>query len=332
MLKKVEPFTGWMLNLAVALDEHLPGFAAHYLRASNEKRQVIAAFCAKRELSRPNIADAADFLMRGRHRTILHAGFGDVPVGFRGALARAGAQPHDPRFYRTLHRLLAKPPHSRIVSTITGIQRLDFQRIRILAILPEDLCSPEIVRAIHDIETAKSAIKVTGLLVEHGVDRSELTRAVRSAKDGEHLARLWKRWAVRCRLPDQPVAATQSYRPIQTAAELHRMARRYRNCSMRYLIEALDGFSAFGEFHPSDDGPGMVAHLRRRNERWEIEGLFLKSNARPNLDRRMEAYEFFAGAGITKRELDRVPEGAWSSLIRLTSPLHWDFEDFAGLP
>lgn len=202
MLKKVEPFTGWMLNLAVALDEHLPGFAAHYLRASNEKRQVIAAFCAKRELSRPNIADAADFLMRGRHRTILHAGFGDVPVGFRGALARAGAQPHDPRFYRTLHRLLAKPPHPRIVSTITGIQRLDFQRIRILVILPEDLCSPEIVRAIHDIETAKSAIKVTGLLVEHGVDRSELTRAVRSAKDGEHLARLWKRWAVRCRLPD----------------------------------------------------------------------------------------------------------------------------------
>lgn len=332
MLTKVEPVTGWMLDLAVALDVHAPGFAAAFLGASNEKRQVIAAFCARRGLSIMEIADAAQLLRKGRHRTILSTGFGDVPQGFRGALGRSGAQPHDPRYYRTLHRMLTKPAHARIVPTINGLQRLDFQRLRILAILPQDLCSPSVVSAVHDSETAKSAIKVADLLVKHGVDRGELTSSIRAAKDGEQLAKLWKRWAVRCRLPDQPIAAMQGYRPIETAADLHRMARRYRNCGMHYLIEALDGHSAFAEFLATDDGPGMVAHIRRRNGLWEVEDLFRRNNARPSLEQRLKAYAFFASAGILQRERERTPEGPWSSLRRLTSSLNWDFEDFNGLP
>ena len=323
----IAPLSGWMLDLAAELDEHRAGFAGAYLRASNERRQVIAAYCSAVLPQAEQRGPVADFLLRSNHRDILGAAYGSVPVGFRPALSRAGGHPHDPDFYQELHRLLASPRHSRLAAAIQQMPAIDLPRIRILNILPEDICSPGVVEALGSVNVAKDALQVIDLLIQNGVARDGLTCAINQAKDKKQLTRVWERWAGRCRLPAQPVQAAPGYRPIETVAELRRMARRYQNCSMQFSVEALDGHSAFGEFLKQDGLHEMVVHLRRLNGIWEIDGLFLKQNRRPSVEQRERAHEFLLAVGISQRERPKKAEGQWGSLRRLTSRMLWDLEE-----
>jgi hypothetical protein len=91
MINTIAPLTGWALDSVAELDRHAPGFAGSYLRASDERRQVIAAYLAVAPIPFDDGHRArlsADFLGGADHRAILRAGFGSVPVGLRGALAR----------------------------------------------------------------------------------------------------------------------------------------------------------------------------------------------------------------------------------------------------
>lgn len=325
MLDTISPLRGWMLNLSVALDAYFPGFAGSYLRASDERRQVIAAYCAGWAYDDTLLRDVADFLISARHKAILQAAFGEIPAGLRGALAKAGGQPHDRRFYPTLYRFLAAPRHARVAAAVRQMPALDFPRLRILNMLPEEVCAPNVVEAVRDVSTAKDVVRLIELLVSHGIDRQALGTAISSVSNGRQLTRLWDRWAARCPLPASPVKASAGYRPVETADDLRRLARRYRNCAARYVPEALEGTSAFGEILPADGQPGVVVHLRHRADGWEIDGLFLKHNGRPNPDQREHACDFLHAAGVKRRETANVPEGEWSSLRRLTLRPLWDY-------
>jgi hypothetical protein len=83
----------------------------------------------------------AKLLLEANHQRILAEAFGAVPAGLRQALARAGGQPHEHRFYRYLHDLLTYPPHQKIASTLGQIDKIDLMRLRVLKRLPEDLTS-----------------------------------------------------------------------------------------------------------------------------------------------------------------------------------------------
>ena len=327
MLTTVSPLRGWMLDLSVALDAHQPGFAGSYLRASNERRQVIAAYCAQQVHEGTPLREVGEFLSGARHKTILQRAFGDVPPGLRGSLAKAGAQPHDRRFYWSLYRFLSAPRHPRLATTVRQMPLLDFPRLRILNILPEEVCAPNVVEAIGEVSTAKDVARLIDLLIENGVDRRALNKAITSVSDAKQLTKLWDRWAGRCRLPESPVKPSAGYRPVETADDLRRLARRYRNCAARYLPEALEGSSAFGEILPGAGQPGMVVHLRNRPQGWEIDGLFLKHNGRPNSVQREHAEDFLHAAGVKRREKVGGPEGEWSSLRRLTSTPFWGFDE-----
>jgi hypothetical protein len=88
---------------------------------------------------------------------------------------------------------------------------------------------------------------------------------------------------------------------------------------MRYLVEALNGFSAFGEF-PSETGyAGMVVHLRFRAGYWEIEGFYGKFNSRPDRAEREHAIQFLVSAGIVERTVVKNPSGPWDALRRLNA-------------
>lgn len=327
MFNAITPLSGWMLDLTVELDAHHPGFAGAYLRSSPERRQVIAAYCSSSTFASIERADVAAFLLRSGHKAILREAYSMVPTGLRGALARSGGQPHDRRFYSTLHRLLSAPRHGRMVKTISQMPMIDFARLRILNLLSEMACTPSVIEALGDVNTAKDAVKVIELLVANGVDRHALGKAITSVSDRQQLTKLWDRWAARCRLPAPPVKAADGYRPVQTADDLRRLARRFRNCAARYLAEALDGFSAFGEFLPSEGSPAMVVHLRLRPDGWEIDGLFTKHNGRPAPEDRQRARDFLHAAGVRRAEQVKKPEGPWRSLHRLTSRMVWDLDD-----
>lgn len=327
MLCTIATLSGWMLDLVVELDMHHPGFAGAYLRSSHERRQVIADYCSSSTFEPAERANVAVFLMRSGHKAILREAHSAVPTGLRGALARSGGQPHDRRFYSTLHRLLSAPRHGRVVTAISQMPLIDFPRLRILNLLPEEACTPGVVEALGDVKTAKDAVKVIELLVANGVDRHALGKAITSVSDRQQLTKLWDRWAARCRLPASPVKAAPGYRPIETADGLRRLARRFRNCAARYVPEALDGFSAFGEFLPNNGSPGMIVHLRLRGGGWEIDGLFTKHNGRPAPEERQRARDFLHAAGVRLREHVKQPEGPWRSLHRLTSRMVWDLDD-----
>lgn len=328
MLSSVSPLNGWMLDTAVELDTHHLGFAGSYLRASTERRQVIAAFCASPSWkeSRAN-AEVAEFLLRAGHKMILREGYGSVPNGFRGALARASSQPHAARFYMQLHALLAGANNGKAVSTISQLPKFDLNILDIISILPPAVCSPPVVRAMCDVSYTEQALKLIDLLVTHGVDRGALHTAIAKVETRAQLMSLWKRWALRCAFPAQPVAASSGYQPIATADELRSMARRYRNCSMRYLTEVLNGFGAFGEFLPSKGRRGMIVHMQLRSEGWQIKDFFLRDNMSPSAARRQGASEFLVAAGVKPRRVREKQTGEWDSLERLTSFAMFDLDE-----
>ena len=144
----ISPISGWSLDYIVALDAHRPGTAGAFLRASAERRQVVAALIS----TKPVPADPSDaielatLMIAGGHRELLSAAFGTVPTGMRGALARTGSQPQPRSFYRTLQHLLSEPSKVHVASAIQQLDTLDLMRLRIAQTLPEDICTATLIK------------------------------------------------------------------------------------------------------------------------------------------------------------------------------------------
>ena len=273
------------------------------------------------------LREDAEFLLRARHQTVLAKAYRRVPTGLRGALARAGAQPHDKRFYSVLARTLASPPHGRIVQAVNQLPFIDLTRLRVLRMLPPEVCTPSAVEALNDVRTTKDAVALIELIVSSGVDRQALATAITAVSNKAQLGRLWDRWAARCHFPKQPVQSSAGYHSIADGVELREMVRRYQNCSMRYLVEALNGFSAFGEFPSETGNAGMVVHLRFRAGHWEIEGFYGKHNSRPDRADRERATRFLISVGIAERAAVKNPSGPWDALRRLNARWMYDVEE-----
>jgi hypothetical protein len=325
MSSTIAPLSGWMLKTIVELDQYRPGFAGAYLRSSNERRQVIAAACAVQR-DQEVLREDADFLLNARHH-ILAKAYRRVPTGLRGALARAGAQPHDKRFYSILARTLNSPSHARIVQAINQLPSIDLTRLCVLRMLPPEVCTPGVVEAVDDVRTTKDAVALIELLVISGVDRHALATAITAVSDKRQLGRLWDRWAARCVFPAQPVQSSAGYHSISNGVDLREMVRRYRNCSMRYLVDVLNGFSAFGEFSGETDNGGMVVHLRFRADQWEIEDFYGKFNSRPGRAERERATQFLVSAGIVERPVVKNPSGPWDALRRINARWMYEVDD-----
>ena len=69
-LPKIAPISGWALHYIIALDAHWPGVAGGYFRASDERRQVIAALLATKSwpMVESDAAALAEFIARASHR------------------------------------------------------------------------------------------------------------------------------------------------------------------------------------------------------------------------------------------------------------------------
>lgn len=327
MINKVSPLEGWALELVVTLDTYLPGFAGMYLRASSERRQVIAALCAVNPPKRANLnemTEAAEFLSRADHRSILLKAFGEVPAGLRGALSRSGPQPYQRAYYLMLHTALAKPPHPHLVGTINQLGALDLMKLRIAATLPQDICRANVVDAISSYKMAEDVVRIMDLFTHNGVNREALAKSVCQVGSERELGELWKRWMQRTVFPKHPVPASECYFPISTAAESVRLARQYRNClAERYIPAILDRNDAFAEFRVADQR--AIVHLRRHGGGWRLENVLGKQNMQPKAQLRSIAVDYLRENGVAVRSERKVETGEWQVLQRLTSP-SWFFE------
>lgn len=305
---------GWSLDWVVALDKDVPGLAGHFLRASDERRQVIAARLAFRSLPNDPIERAAlaQALMRDSHKTLLQALLHEVPVGLRGALARCGPQPHERSFYRMLLRLLKSRVRAGVAKAVTRLDAIDPVRLRIAHILPPEIRTPRLISAIPSVRVASDVSTLFKLFSQNGVDRAGLAEALGRVQSDDQLAALWARWSRKLTLPPHPVQSSSSYKPITTGADLHMVALRYRNCARRYLSEVMQCRSAFAEV-----GKKCIVHLTRGGDRWKLEGIFGKENGPVDPEVRSSAVAYLRAQGIQIDE-HRRDEGEWAVLRRIS--------------
>ena len=269
----ITPLEGWALAGIVDLDEHHPGTAGHMLRASPERRQVIAAFLS---VERPHSdfrskAETGWFLTQASHSAILRAAFGTVPCGLRGALGRAGDAPHCRRFYRYLHALMSTQDVA-LTKIINRLPVLDLARLRILRALPDDLQRENIIASLSSVRDAVDLRAFVAILEGHGVDRSALIAALACTTGRDGIANVAQRWTLKVRFPDAPVPASAAYRPITTGEELRRAALRFRNCMRTYAANIMERRSSFALFQHG--GVEAIVHLVAKDGQWQLDRLY----------------------------------------------------------
>lgn len=329
-MKPIVSAQGWALDIAVELDRHLIGFAGHFLRASDERRQVLAAYFSvhllvAEALESSAMAGHAQLLLGADHQDVLAAAYGAVPAGMRRALARAGGQPHDPKFYCYLHNLLSCPPHSKVASTLGQIEKIDFTRLRVLKRLPASLACAQVVSLMPNVDYVTSALSLIDLLVSAGVDRDALADALMKIENRTQLNAFWQRWSLKTNFPSHPVPASQSYRPVQDGEGLKASARRFRNCSERYLAAVLDGKCAFAEFEHL--GQLVVVHLRNRQGKWMLDDVYGRQNRSVGAVTRSKATEYLASHGVLENAERQKASIGWEALRDLTSGIGFYDED-----
>lgn len=318
----VQPVSGWVLNLITYLDVHCPGLAGSFLRASPERRQVIASLLAITDIPKDaaGAKELGDFAMRADHRSIIVRAFGSVPVGLRGALARSGHQPHARDFYRTLHKTLSQD--DRLAQAIRRLNKVDANRLRVARLLPEHVLTPSLISIIVSPAMARDVTTMILLLEDKGIDRKALAPALASLTSVEQFPSFWERWASKVAFPPHPVPQSARYLPIMDGAALSSLAKRYSNCARTYLEKALRGEAAFGEYaHPLGSA---VVHLVRKGDEWVLEGLFGPSNRTAPPHVRDAAVRHLRVHGIVDK-FGRRTGLDWSALRRLTAMSMFDF-------
>lgn len=317
----------WVLNLIIEIDRDSPGFCGTFFRASAERRQVIAAYLAKRAPAPERAAEVARFLSSADHNSILAEAYGAAPEGLRGALRRSGAIVHEQRFYTVLSKLLSKPRHPQVVKSIQRFASIDLMKLRILNILVAlaGICRPNVVEALPDVQSASDLIVSFKLLVEAGADEEELSSSIREVRDAVGLSKTMKRALLKCQAPEHPVAGTDNYRPITTTRELHKVAQRFRNCARNYTLELLDGESGHAFAEARHGKEGAVVHLRKRADGWNIEGIFGRSNFRASDALRDDVHAYLGEHGIRAPQRGR-PKSAWDAVRRAASSPSFDFD------
>lgn len=308
----IEPCSGWMLDRIARLDAHYPGAAGHYLRASVERRQVIAAYCATHEFNATTAMEMAEFLVASGHRAILARTFPTVPHGLRGALGRAGVQHQPPELYPLLYKLLASPPHAAIVSAIAQLSEVTVDLLKVVQALPAFLCTANMAIAAGSEKTARMLRKLVPLMVAAGADEVGLVAALRTVRDREGLERAIYRWSLKLDFPPGPIAQSSSYTPITNGAMLKQIGLKYRNCIRTYPADILSRSTAFGEFRHED--AAVLIEMHRESGIWVFNAAHGYRNRSSSRAIREAAEAFARRHGIFSRYSEPANDSGWEML------------------
>lgn len=297
------------------VDKSAPGFAGHVLRASNERRHVIAAYFAQVEKVDAQDTAIDHYLMTSRHSDILRSGFGDVHAGFRSALRRSKAISHPQSFYLNLFRLFRGPSYDADRRAIAGMQDIDLTKLRILKMLPDDFRHGNLVMALQSEDESKAFVELIGLFEAEGLDRTDMVTAASRIHTNAGVARFAERWSRKLALPPHPVPATDFYQPIGHARELARIAIRRRNCLRSKIVDSLEGRLAFAEVAIA--GEEAVVALVNRRGGWMLDDVYGHRNAAPSRPLVALVIQHLELHGIPVRPPASRDEAKWRSLSLL---------------
>lgn len=314
----IEPISGWMLSAICALDVVEPGFAGFALRASVERRHVIAVFFSMVAIEDEGLDEVARFLMRCGHDEILRHACGNVPVGFRKALRRCGPKMHEREFYVRLKTLLADGS-THVVKAVRHSTQLCPDRLDVIAGLSPDLCVLGIADQVKSKQQAADLVTSVELMTLRGLDRDEIVKALICSKK---ISGTIRRWAHRMKFPRGPIPQSVHYTPICTGEELISAAKRFRNCSRRYFNALTNGEHAFGEFRHGSEAV-MISYDRSQGY-WVVAGAYGYNNRPLQPDIARAAYAFAAQHGVLDRVVRERGGSALEALRRVCgSPFEW---------
>ena len=319
----ITPISGWLLFKAVEIDTDYPGFAGHVLRCSSERRHVIAAYFSRSApaLKFDTVADTGLFLSHASHDEILRAAFTSVPVGYRKALGRGGAQPYPRRHYSYLHALMSSDRRPSMTRLIPQLVTVNPSRLRVARALPNDLRVASLVMAIKDPRLARDLGDLVNLLEQAGSDRQAMVRSIAGIKTFSELREWARRWAFRVRLPEHPVPSCEGYTPVRTGDELKKLALRHRNCARNYLANALERRSAFAVVNQGKSE--AIVHLICEADEWVLDEIYGTENAEADVSLVQRAETHLARHGISRRGQRPRPERRWSALRSIAG--HMDY-------
>jgi hypothetical protein len=138
---------------------------------------------------------------------------------------------------------------------------------------------------------------------------------------GSVVASLIKR--TRC-FPDQPLKGDGDFRPLQSALDLFRGSRRFRNCLRQYTLAAITGRIAFAAFR----GDTAIAEFRRLGDRsgWLLIDIHAPQNGPVSDDIVLAVRGACAARGITYLADGRTAR-EWEPLMRMAE--HGGLYDWA---
>lgn len=275
---------GWATDSLVQLDRLAPGLLGRVLTASLKSRQAIFTVLSTRlliaredkALGRVDDGDDANlaFVLReGRAREILSFAFGEVPLGWLGALERLGGQPlHSLSPYVKLHALFANPKHRKTAEALRHVGAITEKMLYVLDVLDDRWAHAEALKRLPNAVAAKDfnqAVAFAQSVCSKATDE-EIAAAIARLAPTSPLSAVISRFVRRAdRFPPHPVGGDDDIRPLTSARDFIEAARRYRNClAKEKLDETLAGQVAFAEFRgecimefrPLSLGKGWVLH------------------------------------------------------------------------
>jgi hypothetical protein len=149
------------------------------------------------------------------------------------------------------------------------VPELSLVTLNITRVLPSDARLVRLVERVRSVQVARDVAAFINLMSAAGVDRCAMIEAFETGS--RPMREVARTWALRAVFPDHPVAATQTYRPVASGAELRAVANEFSNCMRTYIADVLDNIASFAVFtHGSEKA---IVHLVRVDERWRLHGL-----------------------------------------------------------
>jgi hypothetical protein len=258
MLEGSAALPNWGVADLVHMDELVPGVIARTLTASPMRRQAIfmaianRAFASKDSQCNERDASLATVLRQERAREIIDHALGTVPNGLLGALERLGEAPlSSARGYARLFALFIDPKQRRKAEALRHVGQITEKMLLILDALDERWVHSETLNRLSTTVAAKDfnrSVAFAQSVSSKATDEAVVAAISRLAPTAP-LSAIINRFVRRGdRFPPHPLTADEEIRPLDSARDFIECGRRYRNCIITKLDEALAGQVAFAEF------------------------------------------------------------------------------------
>jgi hypothetical protein len=241
MLERGDGLLGWATDDLVRLDGLALGLIGRVLVASPMRRQAIFTVLASRSgIARHNDpatrSDRDDdpalavVLRDGRARDILAFGFGDVPEGWMGALARLGGQLMKvPNTYQKLHATFTDPAHRKKAEALRYVGEITEPMLMVLNALDERWVHVEALKRLPNLVAAKDFNRALALAqsVSSKATDEAVAAAIARLPPSVPFSALVDRFIRQAdRFPVHPISEPRTNRPADADADRHRRHRK----------------------------------------------------------------------------------------------------------